>query len=215
MTFSLGSSADRLSNTAPRRLTPLIKQQWQIIGERNDYQLPISAEYEYTRNCFEHAFEGTIADRQTTNRQTSLMQQWPIRETGISRDRPQRIGNNGLPGHILRGQNKVCGTEEGFRKRERDSIGFGSRSAAVERGRADSRTILGRRGLSWPVRVVSVPRSVVSFPVVRPVLSRIAYIATTDTDFATFHTESSSLFLGIFLFTSNGVIYNKNSLRAR
>lgn len=54
MTFSLGASADRLSNTAPRRLTPLIKQQWQIIGERNDYQLPISAEYEYTRNCFEH-----------------------------------------------------------------------------------------------------------------------------------------------------------------
>lgn len=34
----------------------------------------------------------------------------------------------------------------GFRKRERDSSGFGSRSAAVERGRADSRTILGRRG---------------------------------------------------------------------
>lgn len=211
MTFSLGSSADRLSNTAPRRLTPLIKQQWQIIGERK--RLPITNFGRiYTELFRAQAFEGTIADRQTTNRQTSLMQQWPIRETGISRDRPQRIGNNGLPGHILRGQNKVCGTEEGFRKRERDSIGFGSRSAAVERGRADSRTILGRRGLSWPVRVVSVPRSVVSFPVVRPVLSRIA---TTDTDFATFHTESSSLFLGIFLFTSNGVIYNKNSLRAR
>lgn len=85
------------------------------------------------------------------------------------------IGSDGLPGHI---SHKVCGGsggrggKRGFRKRERDSTGFGSRSAAVERGRADSRTILGRRGLSWPVCAVSVPRSVLPsfFVVVRPVL---------------------------------------------
>ena len=50
----------------------------------------------------------------------------------------------------------------GFRKRERDSSGFGSRSAAVERGRADSRTILGRRAVLRPVCLLSVTRSVPS-----------------------------------------------------
>lgn len=196
-------------------------------GENKRLQLPISANSPEYTELFRARFQRNNRHHcPVTNRQTSLMQQWPIRKTGISRDRSRDREQRPTWTHFTRAEQSVRTRErrreEGFRKRERDSIGFGSRSAAVERGRADSRTILGRRGLSWPVRVVSVPRSVASFPVVAFVLSsdgspRSPPYRHGARDIS--RRISSSRFFavpwneGIFFFIPDGVIYNNKGTR--
>lgn len=135
------------------------------MGERTTTNYQFRPTLANLRNSFELAFKGTIATVLPGNKSANVTY-----ATFGRSEKPAFLeigsGTTGLPGHILRGHNKACGRSGGGRRGLEKERGIPPGSGPeAQLSSVAARTILGRRGLSWPVRVVSVPRSVASFPV--------------------------------------------------